>query len=112
MFDCVDKPHTRNEAYEFARRTRVNIEFLHEAKTRGEHVHIVTHLTNSLLGLIVIPKERYVFDRSKQITLVDLHAQGWPEWNITLDTGNERTTTLYGLIYHLRNAVAHGPNLV
>lgn len=51
----------RNEAYEFAVRTRRNLLAIEKAKTASEPVHVVVQLTNSLLGLIVFPKEKELF---------------------------------------------------
>ena len=61
----------RNEAYEFAVRTRRNLVAIEKSKTElhGEPVHVVVQLTNSLLGLIVFPKEKEVFNRAKEKTV-------------------------------------------
>ncbi|MGA7236108.1 MAG: HEPN family nuclease [Bryobacteraceae bacterium] len=98
---------TRNEAIEFSRRTKINLEFIEQAKDRGERVHEVTQLALSLLGLIVFPKEQLLLDEIDRISLDDLIAQGWPKWQITLDSGREPTKTLGRLVWHLRNAISH-----
>jgi hypothetical protein len=98
--------NTRNEAWEFARRTRKNLEFIEKSKGQGEDVHIVTQLTLSLLGLIVFPKEKGLLDKTKSKTIKAMEDEDWPTWTIT--RGKEQTSTLYDLLYHLRNAVAHG----
>jgi hypothetical protein len=67
--------NTRNEALEFARRTRRNLEFIEMAKETGEHVHVVTQLTISLLGLVVFPKERLLLDQAKAKTLAAMRAE-------------------------------------
>ena len=85
--------NTRNEAVEFARRTKVNLEFIEQAKDRGERVHEVTQLALSLLGLIVFPKEQLLLDEIDSISLDDLTAEGWPKWQMTLDSGKEPTKT-------------------
>jgi len=100
--------NTRNEAIEFARRTKVNLQFIEQAKRTGEPVHEVTQLAISLLGLIVFPKEKLLLDQIDKILLADLYAEGWPQWQITLDAGKRRTDTLGELIWHLRNAISHG----
>lgn len=100
--------NTRNEAIEFARRTKVNLQFIEQAKRAGEPVHEVTQLALSLLGLIVFPKEKLLLDQIDKILLADLQAKGWPQWQITLDGGKRRTDTLGQLIWHLRNAISHG----
>jgi len=100
--------NTRNEAIEFARRTKVNLEFIEQAKRAGESVHEVTQLALSLLGLIVFPKEKLLLDEIEKISLDDLVSKGWPKWQITLDSGKQRTETLGLLVWHLRNSISHG----
>ena len=102
---------TRSEAIGFALRTRKNLEYMRHAFDRAEDVHVVTHLVNSLLGIIVVPKERYCEETFWSINLEELARQGWPKWDITIDRptkGGSRTETLGHLIRHLRNAAAHG----
>jgi len=99
--------NTRNEAIEFSRRTKINLEFIEQAKNRGERVHEVTQLALSLLGLIVFPKEQLLLDKIDRMSLDDLTAQGWPKWQVTLDSGNKPTKTLGLLVWHLRNAISH-----
>lgn len=101
--------NTRNEPLEFARRTRRNLEFIERAKEEGECVHVVTQLTISLLGLVVFPKEKLLLNRTKTKTIENMRAEGWPSWTITLDNDwKNPTRTLYDILRHLRNAVAHG----
>ena len=85
-------------------RTRKNLDFIAEARRAGADVHEVTHLLNSLLGLVVLPWERV--DRNiLSAKVLDLKGQDWP-----------MPTTLYGrtpktlraLVRHLRNAMVHG----
>lgn len=102
---------SRNEAIGFAQRTRKNLEYVRQSFERGENVHVVTHLVNSLLGIVVVPKERYDSASFWSISLTELGQRGWPTWNITMDTplGNKpKTENLGNLITHLRNAAAHG----
>jgi hypothetical protein len=100
--------NTRNEALEFARRTRRNLEFIENAKEKGADVHVVTQLTVSLLGLVVFPKERLLLAQAETKTLADMRAEGWSGWTITLDDPAKPTKTLADVLRHLRNAVAHG----
>lgn len=101
--------NTRNEALEFARRTRRNLEFIEKAKETGEHVHVVTQLTISLLGLVVFPKERLLLDQAKAKTLAAMRAEKWPDWKISLDAEPKHPTkSLHDILWHVRNAVAHG----
>lgn len=45
---------------DFAKRTRANLEFIEQAKPSGDQVFEVTQLVNSLLGLLVFSRERYL----------------------------------------------------
>jgi hypothetical protein len=61
--------------------------------------------------MIVIPKEKLLLTSVEKKTLADLAKDGWPSWLITQDCPKkpeDRTETLGKLIYHVRNAVAHG----
>lgn len=94
---------SRNDALEFGRRVRANLEHIEQAFGKGD-VHVVTQLGISLLGLIVVPQERHFVDVVKGLKVDQLASAGWPQWTITLGTCD----TLGELVYHLRNAVAHG----
>ena len=59
---------------------------------------------NSLLGLVILPREQYLELRNKSAQLKDLASQGWPDWNITKGNSN----TLAQLTRRVRNAAAHG----
>ncbi len=97
---------SRNDALGFAARTRKNLEFLDNAANTGEDVHVVTQLINSLLGLVVFLHERKLSSRFEKMLLADLDGEGWPHIEVTL--GQNECSTLYQLMYHIRNAVAHG----
>ena len=49
---------SRNEAMGIVERTHKNLVYMRNARKNGADIHEVTHLFNSLLGLIVIPWER------------------------------------------------------
>lgn len=95
---------SRNTALGFAARTRKNLEFVEAGFKRGEDVHWVTQLAISLLGLIVFPFAAALPARVADLRLEDLESQGWPHWEVSLGD----CATLGELVYHLRNAVAHG----
>jgi hypothetical protein len=59
------KHASRNESEGFAQRTRENLEFITHAKQQGSHVHVVTQLVNSMLGLVIFPWEAAVLDEAK-----------------------------------------------
>ena len=94
---------SRNDSLGFAQRTRENLEFIEKASNCGHHVHFVTQLINSLLGLIVFPWERQIVERTKDLHLDALAQQGWPQFEVI--TG--KCETLYDLLNRLRNAAAH-----
>jgi hypothetical protein len=95
---------TRNNAIGFAQRTRKNLEYIERASVAGEDVHVVTQLANSLLGAIVFPWEQEFVNCMQKLKLDELKKDGWPWIEITMG----ECKTLYELVYHLRNAVAHG----
>ena len=100
---------SRNEALGIVERTRKNLVHMRDARQSGADVHEVTHLFNSLLGLIVIPWEREL----KRVDVLDialdaLFDQGWPRIDPLPDEYPVKTETLKVLVKHLRNAVAHG----
>jgi HEPN pEK499 p136 len=100
---------------DFAHRTKKNLEAIETLQRRdGEaterfqrgdgEVIDVTQLVNSMLGLLVFPKEKYV-DKLPPIPLQELREAGWP---IPEVTGKfPQATDLKQLIHYLRNAVAH-----
>lgn len=95
---------SRNDSLGFAERTRENLEFILDASGRGKHVHAVTQLVNSMLGLVCFPWQALVLDRAKQVSFDTLLQDGWPQFNVTLG----KCDTLHDFLRHLRNAVAHG----
>jgi hypothetical protein len=89
---------------DFAERTLDNLDLVKRAVADGDpDAYEVTQLWNSLLGLIVAPREMDV-RRLPRIRLTELHAAGWP--NVTT-AGKLESETLRGLVGNLRNAVAH-----
>ena len=100
---------SRNEAMGIVERTRKNLVYMRDARQSGADVHEVTHLFNSLLGLIVIPWERELKGVDVLgVALDDLYDQGWPRIVALPDEYPVKTETLKVLVKHLRNAVAHG----
>ena len=103
---------TRNKPIGFAQRTRKNLEYVRHARSHNEDVHLVTHLVNSMLGIVVVPHQHYSKKAFWSVTLKELITdEGWPKWDITLDVpklGKPKTKTLGHLVWHLRNAAAHG----
>ena len=67
---------------DFAKRTRANLEFIEAAEKDGQSVFEVTQLANSLLGLLIFPKERYM-DSIPNTPLAELVSNGWPDIKTT-----------------------------
>lgn len=89
---------------DFARRTRANLEYIEAAEQRGETVFEFTQLANSLLGLLVFPREHYM--RSiPAIPLEELAESGWPAIRPTRGALPEEN--LRELMRALRNSIAH-----
>jgi hypothetical protein len=88
---------------DFARRTVQNLDHVQEQGLRGNAgVFPVTQLWNSLLGLIVLPRERDM-GRIPSTPMTQLWSQGWPR----LTTAGTEHGTLHDFVTGLRNAVAH-----
>ena len=92
---------------DFAIRTKKNLEFIEKHSSidsRNPQVYEITQLINSLLGLIVFPREEYM-SRIPKIPLPELVKQGWAVPKVT---GNYiQAKNLRDLIYKLRHAVSH-----
>jgi hypothetical protein len=93
---------SRNDALEFARFTKSNLECIECAKAGGNsNVHPVTQLMLSLLGLIVFPWATS-FRKSVESRPLE-NVKGGAHWQMNL--GARETLEKFGK--HLRNAVAH-----
>ncbi len=88
----------------FATRTLANLDLVQQRADAGDPgAFEVTQLWNSLLGLIVAPRERDV-TRLPATPLEQLHSDGWPD--ITT-AGKLESEDLRGLVSTLRHAIAH-----
>lgn len=89
---------------DFARRTLRNLDRIQQGERDGEtDVFPVTQLWNSLLGLVVLPRER---DENliPKTPMADLWTDGRP----LIKERRGGSGTLRELVGHLRNAVSHG----
>ena len=86
---------------DFAERTRKNLRTIEDLQAKGGEAYEVTQLVNSMLGLLVFPRERF-FDQIPQTSLSDLEADGWPVPKVVGDFPQARD--LRELIRYLRNA--------
>ena len=93
---------------DFVVRTNKNLEYIDKKKENGDEVYEITQLVNSFLGLIVFPKEkalgqiRRISDNQHIIQIIS---------SCIIENsyrGRYREINLTNLIYHFRNAIAHG----
>ncbi|MFO0788063.1 MAG: HEPN family nuclease [Pirellulales bacterium] len=91
---------------DFAERTLKNLEAIEAAvKTDPDaDVYEVTQLINSMLGLLVFPKERF-FKYIPPIPLEDVRASGWPIPR--MERSYRRPKDLRKLVNCLRNGISH-----
>lgn len=83
-------------------RTEKNLRAIESLKDRGEEVYEVTQLINSLLGLLIYPKER-MFYKIPHIRREYMEKEGWP---LPCEEISQ-VRHLRGLVKNVRNAVAH-----
>ncbi len=74
-----------------------------QAERGVEDLYPVTQLWNSLLGLVVLPRELDV-SCIPETLMAQLWAEGWPRFPTT---AGDEPRTLRELVSHLRHAVAH-----
>ena len=87
---------------EFIARTQKNLIAIECLKDISCKVYEVTQLLNSMLGLLIFPKERF-FEKIQNKRWDMMVKEGWP-----LPSGdNARVSDLEQLIRNMRNAVAH-----
>jgi hypothetical protein len=94
----------RSDALGLAERTRKNLLFIEGAFERGEDVHVIAQVANSLLMLVVFPWERHFVDLAAAVPLSKPAESGWPAWR----TRRGSVNTLGDLVRRIRNAAAHG----
>jgi len=94
-----------NLVLDFAHRTRKNLEFIEAHRGDADsQVYEFTQLINSLLGLLVFPKENF-FRSIPETPLSELVAAGWPD--IKPVQGCLKEDNLRQLVRTLRNGIAH-----
>ncbi len=91
---------------DFASRTLHNLELIRKFhKTQPKRkAYEVTQLINSMLGLLVFPKEQYLDDIPDK-TLEELKAEGWPIPEVR--PGYNQAKTLKQLLRFMRNGITH-----
>jgi len=90
----------------FIKRTNCNLKTIQNLSSNGEPPYEVTQLINSLLGLVVLPKEK-LFREIPQTAFDDLRADGWPDSFLQPSSRKELPDNLRSLSICLRNGVAH-----
>lgn len=90
---------------EFISRTKKNLDFVTEhASSHPGEVYEITQFMNSLLGLLVFPRQWFL-DDIPELTLDELERAGWKVPKI--DYWEQREQNLKQLVRCLRNSVSH-----
>lgn len=93
----------RNTVYDFIRRTRANLDTIEQgAKSEPDKYFEVTQLINSVIGLLMFPKEA-VYDMIPQKKLSELKEVKLPK----VLYGRLPEDNLQSLIRYMRNGFAH-----
>ena len=88
---------------EFIARTQKNLIAIECLKDISCKVYEVTQLLNSMLGLLIFPKERRLYEKIQPKSWDTMVEEGWP-----LPSGdNAHVSNLKQLVRNMRNAVAH-----
>ena len=95
----------QNLVRDFAQRTRANLDTLREVQRTQPDLELyeVTHLINSMLGLLVFPQQGY-YNRIPETDLDQLAEEGWPIPEVVGDF--PQVKDLRKLMSYLRNAIA------
>jgi HEPN pEK499 p136 len=92
----------RNDPLGLAQRSWTNLLIIEGSFKERREGHIVTQLVQSLLTILVFPKEKAFFDHLAHLRLDTL--TNWPIPRQVLGT----TPNMAELLRHIRNAVCHG----
>lgn len=99
-----------------ARRTRKNLDYIYEQKKRGADVEEFTQLLNSILGMLILPREEYFnshFRSGNEVTWQNLEEMGLERLDITekqlcTESPNLKPAESFSqLITNMRHAFAH-----
>jgi hypothetical protein len=83
------------------------LELIEDLYATSKEGHVVTQLVQSLIAIIVFPKEQNLYERFRQWKLSDLDDNQWPPLIPVIDTEDD-TKTLFDVLRHMRNALCHG----
>lgn len=93
----------RQFVFQFAKRTKCNLDIMDNALKEGKEVYEVTQLVSSLMGLIVFPKERSVTIKDLTIQKAILNIC---RPNTQIKTGKKQLS-LNEYIKYMRHALSH-----
>lgn len=94
----------RNDPLGFAERGWSNLTIIEDTfKTQGKG-HVVTQLVQTLLSVLVFPKERWFYEYLSKVEISKLEKRDWPLPKQVIGT----TSDMNQLLRHMRNAVCHG----
>jgi hypothetical protein len=94
----------RNDPIGIGQRAWNNLRLIEQLYDVHKEGHVVTQLVQSVLTIIIFPKEKKFFDHIAHCQLRDLEKRGWPRPKQVIG----KTDTLGQLFRHMRNAVCHG----
>ena len=88
----------------FAKRTLKNLNAIEKLKKQNAQVYEVTQLINSILGIMIFPRERDL-TKIPNKTYIELRNEGWPAINTTNQFAQIKS--LDDLTRRFRNSIAH-----
>jgi hypothetical protein len=97
----------RNDPLGMAQRSWINLELIERTFKSKKEGHVVTQLVQSLLALLVFPKEAKLFELFKRWRLSDMQKSG-QTLPVIMKDDEDDTKTLFDLLRHMRNSVCHG----
>jgi hypothetical protein len=89
---------------DFAERTQANLLAIEKLREGGAAVYQTTQIVNSMLGLLVFPREEFV-TQIPETPFAELLQDGWPAPRV--GKGFPEVPNLRELIRYLRNPIAH-----
>jgi HEPN pEK499 p136 len=97
----------RNDPLGLARRSFENLQLVEHMLATRKEGHVVTQVVQSLLAIVVFPQQKDLYGHLQRWDLNSLDGR-WPNLRPIIDNCEKKTTNLYRVLYHMRNAVCHG----
>ena len=96
--------YDKNLIRDFAERTKVNLALVRASAKEGRKGYEVTQLMNSMLGLLVFPREEF-YNNIPQLNITEMQESGWPIPRVL--NNYRQVVDLNQLVRYLRNGIAH-----